>query len=292
MIRISDPARAATASQLMIVAFIANIGLVLLSYLVNWFVPGAWEGPWPLIEELLWLAFSGVLVVGLMMLGSVLNEQKTLAFLAAAFWIISSLTDLGATLLMQLQRGDQPMTFLPAALQSVFFDFSVVLTLVARALLFGFFVRLTLESRAWVLPMLAIAWLVGAARLVTTIAISHMDHGYELYRNPAWRIGSVVATFVSAISAVVAAIAVHNVVKGVSATPATAQAGLVPPPVAEPVSAGADFAIGGVILAVGIGVTVVSMEAASNGGRYVVATGAIAVGIARIIRGFIRLAKR
>jgi hypothetical protein len=39
---------------------------------------------------------------------------------------------------------------------------------------------------------------------------------------------------------------------------------------------------------VGIGVTVVSMEAASNGGRYVVATGAIGVGLGRIIRGFIR----
>ncbi|MFT3706372.1 MAG: hypothetical protein QM817_01770 [Archangium sp.] len=292
MIRISDPARATNATQLMIIAFIANIGLILLGYVVIWLFPQAWGGPWQLVEELLWLAFSGVLVVALMMLGSVLIEHKTLAFVAAAFWIISSLSDLGATLLMQLQQGDRPLTLLPGALQTVYFDFSIVLTLVARALLFGFFVRLTLESRAWVLPMLVVAWLVSAARLVTSIAVSHMDRGYELYRTEAWRIGSVLATFVSAISALVAAMAVHSVVRGVSATPATAQAGLVPPPVVEPVSAGADFAIGGIILAVGIGVTVVSMEAASNGGRYVVATGAIAVGIARIIRGLIRLGKR
>lgn len=37
-------------------------------------------------------------------------------------------------------------------------------------------------------------------------------------------------------------------------------------------------------MAVGLGVTVVSMEAASNGGRYVVATGAIGVGVGRLIR--------
>ncbi len=69
-----------------------------------------------------------------------------------------------------------------------------------------------------------------------------------------------------------------------------AQAGL-RPATEVPVSPLADFLVGGLLLAVGLGVTVVSMEAASNGGRYVVATGAIGVGVGRLIRGLIRLGR-
>jgi hypothetical protein len=149
-----------------------------------------------------------------------------------------------------------------------------------------------MQTRAWVLPLLALAWLFSAVRFITSIAVAHTEHGYELYSNPVWRYGTVAASFFGAIAVLVAAVAVHQVVSGVTATPATAQAGLVPPPVVEAPNPTADFLVGGILLVVGIGVTVVSMQAASNGGRYVVATGAIGVGLGRIIRGFVRLAKR
>lgn len=290
-LRISDQARATTATRLLIAAFFANLGLVCLSYVVNWLLPNSWEGPWPLVEELLWLGFSGVLVVALMMLASALLEGKTLPVVAAVVWIFSSLFDLGSTLLVQVQRGNTSLG-LPASVQTLFFDLEMLVTLGARALLFIFFIRLTMQTRAWVLPLLALAWLFSAVRFITSIAVAHTEHGYELYSNPVWRYGTVAASFFGAIAVLVAAVAVHQVVSGVTATPATAQAGLVPPPVVEAPNPTADFLVGGILLVVGIGVTVVSMQAASNGGRYVVATGAIGVGLGRIIRGFVRLAKR
>lgn len=60
---------------------------------------------------------------------------------------------------------------------------------------------------------------------------------------------------------------------------------------AEATSPISDFLVGGILLAVGIGVTVASLAAASDGGRYVVATGAIGVGLVRIICGFVRLGR-
>jgi hypothetical protein len=53
-----------------------------------------------------------------------------------------------------------------------------------------------------------------------------------------------------------------------------------------------DFLVGGIFLLVGLGVTAMSFSAsASTGGRYIVATGAIAVGVVRLVRGLVRLGK-
>jgi hypothetical protein len=93
------------------------------------------------------------------------------------------------------------------------------------------------------------------------------------------------------VAMLVVMLAVKAAVSGASVVPAGAAAGLVPSP-EVPESPAADFVVGGILLLVGVGVTVVSLAAASNGGRYLVATGAIGVGLGRLIRGFIRLAKR
>jgi hypothetical protein len=61
-----------------------------------------------------------------------------------------------------------------------------------------------------------------------------------------------------------------------------------------PVGAGRLILTGGVLLALGIGVTVASYSVASSssgGGRYVVATGAIASGLVQLVRGLGRLGK-
>jgi hypothetical protein len=62
-----------------------------------------------------------------------------------------------------------------------------------------------------------------------------------------------------------------------------------------PVSPAADFGIGAALLLGGLVVSVASYSFASSGsggGRYVVATGLIGVGLGRLIRGIIRASKQ
>jgi hypothetical protein len=66
-----------------------------------------------------------------------------------------------------------------------------------------------------------------------------------------------------------------------TAQPAAATPGVTPPP--------RDIAVGAACLGAGLLVTFVSYSSAAGGGRYVVATGAIAYGLARLIRGFVRM---
>jgi hypothetical protein len=60
--RVTDSARAASAGQLFFIAFVANLGMTLLFYVVNWVVPRAFDGPWPLIQEVLWIGVSGIVM--------------------------------------------------------------------------------------------------------------------------------------------------------------------------------------------------------------------------------------
>jgi hypothetical protein len=73
-------------------------------------------------------------------------------------------------------------------------------------------------------------------------------------------------------------------------TGGAAPAGEVAPPQLKG-SPGRDIAIGAIWLGAGLLVTLVSYSAAAseNGGRYVVATGAIAYGLSRLVRGFVKL---
>lgn len=290
--RITDSNRAVSAGQLIFLAFVVNLGLTLLFYLVSWLVPGSYEGAWPLIQEVLWLGVSGLLVFGLFQVSQALDE-RALPVLAAVGWIVMTLIDLLATLGMQgLRGGAEPL--LPSWASTVLFDASSLITLAARAVLFVFFARLTMETRAWVMPVLGLSFLLTLSRTVLSFAMSHDLGGRELLMHPAYRYFSFGMGLFNSVAILVAAWGVREALRsgppGVSTVPITAQAGLVPS-APEPISPAADFLIGGILLAVGIGVTVVSMSAASSGGRYVVATGAIGVGIGRIIRGFIRMAK-
>jgi hypothetical protein len=288
--RVTDSTRAASAGQLFFIAFAANLGLTVLFYLVNWIVPGAYEGPWPLIQEVLWLGVGGMVVVSLFQLSQALDD-RAFPVLVAVGWIFSTLVDLVGTLAMHSMRGGD--SFLPAAVSTLLFDVSSLITLLARAALFVFIARLTMDTRAWVMPVLGVSFLLMLARTALSFALSHDLGGRDLLMHPAYRFASLGMGLFNSIAILAAAWAVRETLQsapGASGVPFTAQAGLVPS-APEPISPAADFLIGGILLAVGIGVTVVTMSAASGGGRYVVATGAIGVGIGRIIRGVIRSAK-
>jgi hypothetical protein len=70
----------------------------------------------------------------------------------------------------------------------------------------------------------------------------------------------------------------------------TVEASGAPEPASAP-SGKTDLVVGGVWLGGGLLVTLASYSSASGSGRYVITTGAIAVGIARIFRGLMRLSR-
>ena len=279
---VTDSPRASSGASLVMGALAANVGLTVLAFAVNWLVPGSYDSPYHLVEEMLWLVAIGVLVVGLFQLASAVDEPLP-AQLAAGAFLADAVVDLVQTLLMpKLGSG---------LLEQLMFDGSMLLSLAARGLLVFFMVRFTLKSHAWVLPLLATVMLLSLMRSAFSVAMMHRLASRELYSSPGFRFGMPLVSMFNAVSLFVGGLAVKAAVSGAPQTPAlVAAAGLQPGP-ATPISPAADFLVGGILLAVGIGVTVVSLAAASNGGRYVVATGAIAVGLGRLIRGFIRLGK-
>ena len=172
-------------------------------------------------------------------------------------------------------------------------DGSLLLSLVSRGLLILVMVQLTMRTHAWVLPLLGMVALLSVMRSAFSAAMQHQLVDYELYRQPLYRFAMPIVSLFNACALAAGGFAVKAVASSgptMSTPELVAAAGLRP---AEPerLSPATDFLVGGILLMVGIGVTVVSMQAASNGGRYIVATGAIGVGIGRIIRGFIRMAR-
>lgn len=295
--RATDSERAGAASMLLVVAFGLDLGLMVLGYAVRFVKPDLMSRPLFLIEELAWLVIAMVVIVGLLQLASLVTE-KSLAVVTAIAWVGMALMDLASALTLHLATsfdGDPSRFHLPSEISTLIFDLSTLVSLAARGVLFFFFIRVTLKTSAWVLPVLATTYLFSLVRNGMYLVVNHSGgSGYELYKSDAWRYGSMIAGLLSAIALLASAIAVHQTLKGQA--PGLEQPrqgeltgqGVVATPPAAP---GMDFLVGGILLLVGVVVTVISMEAASSGGRYVVATGAIGVGLGRIIRGFIRLAK-
>lgn len=271
--------RASSASTLVLGGLAANLGLTFLSLVISKLVPGSYEGPWPMIEGLLWLGAAGTLAVGLFQLSSVVTHGLMLQA-AAVTLLVQAVIDLVATLASEKLGG-------PAV-----YDATSVFSLVTRGLLIVALVQATLKTHAWVLPLLGTVGVLTLARTGLSIAVQHQFVSYEVYRNPLFAVAMPLVSLFNAGALLVAAIALKGAVAGSPNNPQAlvAAAGLRPSE-PEPVAPGADFLVGAILLAVGIGVTVFSLSTASNGGRYVVATGAIGVGLGMIIRGFIRLAR-
>ena len=281
---VTDSQRAASPSTLIVAGLAANVGLTVLSYLINWVVPHSYEGFWPIAEELLWLGAVGGLVVGMFQLAGAVSDGSMLRFAAIAM-IVNAFVDLVLTLGM---RG------LGVGFFGVFVnDASLLLSMVARGLLIVAIVQLTMKTHAWVLPLLGMVALLTVMRSALSMAMQHQLVDPELYGNPLFRFAMPAVALFNAGALLVGGLALKAAVPtgpGIGTPALVAAAGLRPAD-PEPISPASDFLVGGILLMVGIGVTVVSMQAASNGGRYIVATGAIGVGLGRIIRGFIRMAR-
>lgn len=279
----TDSQKASTGTALVLAGLVANLGLTVLSYAVSYLVPHSYDGLYPIIEDLLWLGAVGVLAAGLFQL-SWATHQLTLLQVTAAALVVNALVDSASTVL-RLKFETVVNAFGP-----LLYDGTATFSLVARCLLLWCLVRLSMKTHAWVLPLLATVGLLTVMRTALSLAMMHnLIDG--LYSSPVFRFGTLLLSLFNAGALVVGALAVKA---SMSATPDTpglvAAAGLRPSP-AAPEAPIADFLVGGILLAVGVGVTVVSLAASSNGGRYVVATGAITVGIVRIIRGFVRMAR-
>lgn len=287
---VTDSQRATSAATLVLGGLGANLGLTLLSYLVNFVMPGSYDGPWPMIEELLWLGAVAVLVVGMFQLAGSVDDGAVLR-IAAGVLIFNALIDTGLTLFMR--RGESGISV--GMLGPYISDASILLSIAARGMLIFALVQLTMKTHAWVLPLLGTVAVLTVMRSALSVAMMHQVVDYELYRNPAYRFGMPLVSLFNAGGLLVAAFAlkaaVAGAVPGASNTPALVAAAGLRPAEPEPVSPASDFLVGGILLVVGIGVTAVSLSAASNGGRYVVATGAIGVGLGRIIRGLIRMGR-
>lgn len=284
----TDSQRASSAAMLVVGGLGANLGLSLLSYLVNAVVPGSYEGIWPIVMELLWLGATGVLVLGLFQLSGVIDEPMLLRAAAAAL-MFNALVDLAVTALNSVLKEQGGL----AMVITLAYDASNVLSLVARGLLIVAIVQLTMKTHAWVLPLLGTVAVLIVLRSALSLASMHGLVPSALYRSGVYRAAMPMVSLFNGTALLVGGLALKGAVAGGQnvTTPAlVAAAGLQPAP-AEPVAPIADFLVGGILLAVGIGVTAVSMAAASDGGRYVVATGAIAVGVVRIVRGFVRMAR-
>ncbi len=271
--------RAASASTLVLGGLAANLGLTFLSLVISKLVPGSYEGPWPMIEELLWLGAVGTLTVGLFQLSAVVMDGLLLRAAAGAL-LVQAVVDLAMTLAKDKIGG--PLVY----------DGTMLLSLVTRGLLIAALVQATLKTHAWVLPLLGTVAVLSLARTGMTIALQHQVLSYEIYRSPLFSLAVPLASVFNAGALMVAAMALKSAVVGSpNNTQALVAAAGLRPAEPEPVAPAADFLVGGILLAVGVGVTVISLSSASNGGRYVVATGAIGVGLGRLVRGFIRLAK-
>ncbi len=129
------PQRASSASTLVLGGLAANLGLTLLSLVISKLVPGSYEGPWPMIEGLLWLGAAGTLAVGLFQLSSVVTHGLMLQA-AAVTLLVQAVLDLVATLAREELGG------------LVMYDAMLVFFLVTRGLLIVGLVQATLKTHA------------------------------------------------------------------------------------------------------------------------------------------------
>lgn len=233
--------------------------------------------------ELLWLAAAVVLAVGVIFIGTAI-DRPGLAWALVGLIAMSSLLSLGFTL---------ARTFAPDSyrLWSVFSVPSSLLGLAERIVFVVLFVQLCGPKHPWALMVGLVAGGIGVLRTLFSLLLPLMMSqvgGESMMRWYPWVLG--VMGLLSTAAMLVLVLAARGQIANSSSEAAAPRAD----PAVAPVSPAADFGIGAVMLVVGIGVSVASYAVASlgsGGGRYLIATGFIGVGIGRLIRGLIRLSK-
>lgn len=282
--RVIDSRKASLAGTLLVASFGADVALMVLSLAVNRLVMPSFDGPWFVVEQLLWLATSVVTIVGLVTLSGAV-EERALPLAAALAWIVMALMDV-------VSFATLKANFTSPTVSVLFNDLNMLVSLGGRGLLLVLLARLTMASRPWMVPLLATVGVLSLGCSALSLAMAHQVVSTELYRSPFYGVGTMALSLFNLAALFVAALLAKASLGEAQLAPARERAlGLDAQAQGEPVSPASDFVVGGILLLVGIGVTAVSLSAASNGGRYIVATGAIGVGLGRLVRGFIRLGK-
>jgi hypothetical protein len=231
-----------------------------------------------------WLVIAIVLCFALAQI-ALGTDPGALAWIALALEIVTTaLSEFAQHGVKQLGLSYSVMAFINVPL--------MLASLAERALLLWLIVALLGKKHTWGIMVAVGVMGISLMRTALPWAISFGAANVEIFSSPFYRFGLMAASMLTGGATLVMLwFARLTVLEGGNAEISAREAGLAPSPVQQKTSAGADFAIGAVVLLIGIGVTAVSMSSASGGGRYVVATGAIGVGIARIIRGFIKVAR-
>jgi hypothetical protein len=284
---VNDSSRASSAANLVVGAVAAHVGFSLLSMMLVGLVMRA-MGPetWFTASQFVWMAIDGFLAFALFQLAAQVREEDAAGLRLAGVAVVGSIVfDL-------VQFGLNQANVLPSAANSIVSVLNVAINVATKGVLLYAFARIAGKTQAWILPVAGVVALIVLLR--SGISVASILH----VLSPEARRGVLMTVLMPGLSLVslggLFAVA-FGVRQAVIAAPQSeairAAAGLQAATAPEPVSPAADFLIGGILLAVGIGVSVVSYSSASGGGRYVVATGAIGVGVGRILRGIIRAAK-
>lgn len=289
--KFGDAGRARSALTLLLVASAARLGLYVLEQLISRLAHDVYGSPTELVLQLFWVGLAGVTVVGLIQLSSAL-EDSLLPVLTAALVSLNAVGDLAISVMSV--TGNLGIF---GAGSSALFGLSMLFSLVERGLLLWVLVSLATPRFSWTMPVAAVVMLLSTVRMAFSFAMSSgLVDPQQLYASGVYGLVTGLVSFGNAFAVLAitwfARLAVLEAASGAPAVPPREQ-GLQPTTVVDtPASPTMDFVAGGALLLIGVAVTVVSVSAASNGGRYVVATGAIGVGIGRLIRGFIRLGKQ
>lgn len=229
-------------------------------------------------QQLLWLGLSVVLAVGVILIATAVDRP-------ALEWTLVALVAFGAVFdvafwLLRLFARDS------FHLWSLISWPSMLLGLAERVVLLIFLVRLCGAAKPWALMVALVGGASAALRTIFPLLMAQFVGLLTWYPYFAGvlglvGLGSVLALAIGARSTITQSVSSIGSPVGAAAVEA-------------PASPVADFGIGAVLLALGVGVSVASYAAASSGsgGRYVVATGFIGVGLGRLIRGLIRLSKQ
>ncbi len=283
--RIVDSSRASSGLLLVLCGLGANLVIYLLTSVLNRVVPGFWNST-ALVFALCWFGTAALIAVGFGRAATAVDPPGLL-WATVALIAVSSVVELSFELLFRF--GDGRSTVGRYGM--------VLLSLVERGCIVWVLASLARPRHAWAIAVGGVVLVLTFARTALQVVVSSGLVAPDLRSGGLYGLVMPAIGFINSAALAAIAFAAFDVARETvtGATPLVPpnERGLHGPPVeATPASPAADFAIGTVALVIGLGVTAISVQAASNGGRYVVATGAIAVGVVRIIRGLVRLARR
>jgi len=282
-VTITDQPAAQRGANLLLGYAIGAAVLWLVNVLVSRVLPVSAFESLDAAMQLGWLGLAVVFAVGVVFIGTA-SDRPGLAWALVGLITVGALFDLAFTLLRLFLKDD--LTF-----WSLLSYPSMVVGLAERVVFLVFAVRLCGPSRPWALLVALVAGGVGVLRLAAGVALSLrlFDYGavgdwYPLFLGVMGLVsmGGTLALIIGARSAIV------QTATGLAPAVGVARVSH------EPVSPAADLGIGAVLLVVGLAISVGSyaLASSSGGGRYLVATGFIGVGVGRLIRGMMRAAKQ